>query len=136
MKSYPEVTPEQLLFYIGTFLDNYDQLPLDTPYLLFMNFNQLEGVVDSLGGISVSTGKKDDFEDIETVYDQDNLLIFKPSGKEQCIRLAHGRPWCISRTGGSNLYYNYRLGDNLTIYYVIDKDKDYSDVDFASVILW
>ena len=132
---YPEVTPEQLLFYIGTFLDNYDQLPLDTPYLLFMNFNQLEGVVDSLGGISVSTGKKDDFEDIETVYDQDNLLIFKPSGKEQCIRLAHGRPWCISRTGGSNLYYNYRLGDNLTIYYVIDKDKDYSDVDFASVIL-
>ena len=134
-KENPQITQEQLLFYIGSFLDNYDQLPLDTPYLLFMNFDQLEGVVDSIGGISMDQTKKDAFEDIEKIYDQDNLLIFKPNGKEQCIRLAHGRPWCISRSGGSNLYYNYRLGDNLTIYYVLDLDKDYSDVDFASVIL-
>ena len=132
----PRITREQLIFYISTYLDNYDRLPESTPPILFMNFEQLEQVVDGLGGISDEIrAPKSQYEGIEKIYDKDNLFIFKPNGKEQCVRLAHGRSWCISREGGSNLYYNYRLDKNLTIYYVIDLDKPYGDLDFASVIL-
>jgi len=132
----PSITNEQLIYYISAYLDNYNNLPETTPPILFMTFEQLEHVVDGLGGISDDLKKpKGQYDDIERIYDQDNLLIFKPNGKEQCVRLAHGRSWCISREGGSNLYYNYRLDKNLTIYYVIDLDKPYGDLDFASVIL-
>lgn len=132
----PRITREQLIFYISAYLDNYDRLPESTPPIMFMNFEQLEHVVDGLGGISDEIRKpQGQYDGIERIYDKDNLLIFKPNGKEQCVRLAHGRSWCISREGGSNLYYNYRLDKNLTIYYVIDLDKSYGDLDFASVIL-
>ena len=49
--------------------------------------------------------------------------------------MRNGRSWCTSREGGSNLYYNYRLESNKTLYYIIDEDKDFSDTDFAVVIL-
>jgi len=49
--------------------------------------------------------------------------------------LRNGRSWCTSRDGSSNLYYNYRLNNNLTLYYVINEDLPYSDTNFASVIL-
>lgn len=63
------------------------------------------------------------------------MLIFNSTTKDQCIRLKHGRSWCIGREGGSNLFYNYRLSNERTIYYVLDQDKPFSDLNFAVVIL-
>jgi hypothetical protein len=127
------VTPEQLIYYVSTYLDLYHRLPATLPPLLFMTFDELEHTLDGMGDLTDDI--KDDYTDIETIYDDENLLIFKPSGKEQCIRLANGRSWCISKSGGGNMYYNYRLGHNLTIYYVIDKDKPFGDLNYAVVIL-
>ena len=130
------VTPEQLIYYVSTYLDLYHRLPATLPPLLFMTFDELEHTLDGMGDLSDDIkDDKDDYTDIETIYDDENLLIFKPSGKEQCIRLANGRSWCISKSGGGNMYYNYRLGHNLTIYYVIDKDKPFGDLNYAVVIL-
>jgi hypothetical protein len=130
------VTPEQLIYYISTYLDLYHRLPANLPPLLFMSFDELEHTLDGMGDLTDDIkDKTDDYGDIETIYDDDNLLIFKPSGKEQCIKLANGRSWCISKSGGGNMYYNYRLGHNLTIYYVIDKDKPFGDLNYAVVIL-
>ena len=130
------VTPEQLIYYISTYLDLYHRLPANLPPLLFMSFDELEHTLDGMGDLTDDIkDKTDDYADIETIYDDDNLLIFKPSGKEQCIKLANGRSWCISKSGGGNMYYNYRLGHNLTIYYVIDKDKPFGDLNYAVVIL-
>ena len=130
------VTPEQLIYYVSTYLDLYHRLPATLPPLLFMTFDELEHTLDGMGDLTDDIkDKKDDYTDIETIYDDENLLIFKPSGKEQCIRLANGRSWCISKSGGGNMYYNYRLGHNLTIYYVIDKDKPFGDLNYAVVIL-
>jgi hypothetical protein len=129
-------TPEQLIYYVSTYLDLYHRLPANLPPLLFMSFDELEHTLDGMGDLTDDIkDKKDDYSDIETIYDDDNLLIFKPSGKEQCIKLANGRSWCISKSGGGNMYYNYRLGHNLTIYYVIDKDKPFGDLNYAVVIL-
>ena len=130
------VTPEQLIYYVSTYLDVYHRLPANLPPLLFMSFDELEHTLDGMGDLTDDIkDTKDDYGDIETIYDDDNLLIFKPSGKEQCIKLANGRSWCISKSGGGNMYYNYRLGHNLTIYYVIDKDKPFGDLNYAVVIL-
>ena len=130
------VTPEQLIYYVSTYLDLYHRLPANLPPLLFMSFDELEHTLDGMGDLTDDINdKKEDYGDIETIYDDDNLLIFKPSGKEQCIKLANGRSWCISKSGGGNMYYNYRLGNNLTIYYVIDKDKPFGDLNYSVVIL-
>jgi hypothetical protein len=131
-----DLTNEQILSYIERYVDLYDRLEANTAPIMLMSFDDLEAALDHLpDGDDVPQKKKDDFGDIENIYDKDNLYIFKPNGKEQCIRLAHGRPWCTSRVGGGNLYYNYRLENNLTLYYVIDKDKSFDDLNFAVVIL-
>jgi hypothetical protein len=131
-----DLTNEQILSYIERYVDLYDRLTPNTPPIMLMSFDQLEAALDHLpDGDDLPKKKTDDFKDIDTIYDQDNLYIFKPNGKEQCIRLSHGRPWCTSRVGGGNLYYNYRLENNLTLYYVIDKDKKFDDLNFAVVIL-
>jgi len=131
-----DLTNEQILSYIERYVDLYDRLEANTPSILLMSFDELEAALDHLpDGDDTPKKKGDDFQDVETIYDKDNLYVFKPNGKEQCIRLAHGRPWCTSRVGGGNLYYNYRLENNLTLYYVIDKDKPFDDLDFAVVIL-
>jgi hypothetical protein len=131
-----DLTNEQILSYIERYVDLYDRLEPNTPPIMLMSFDDLEASLDHLpDGDDVPQKKGDDFKDIENIYDKDNLYIFKPNGKEQCIRLAHGRPWCTSRVGGGNLYYNYRLENNLTLYYVIDKDKSFDDLNFAVVIL-
>jgi hypothetical protein len=135
-KERTDLTNEQILSYIERYVDLYDRLEPNTPPILTMSFDQLEAALDHLpDGDDTPTKKGDDFKDVETIYDKDNLYVFKPNGKEQCIRLAHGRPWCTSRVGGGNLYYNYRLENNLTLYYVIDKDKAFDDLNFAVVIL-
>lgn len=131
-----DLTNEQILSYIERYVDLYDRLAANTPPIMAMSFDELEAALDHLpDGDDTPKKKTDDFKDIETIYDQDNLYVFKPNGKEQCIRLSHGRPWCTSRVGGGNLYYNYRLENNLTLYYVIDKDKSFDDLNFAVVIL-
>lgn len=131
-----DLTNEQILSYIERYVDLYDRLEPNTPPIMLMSFDDLEASLDHLpDGDDTIQKKGDDFSDIEVVYDKDNLYVFKPNGKEQCIRLAHGRPWCTSRVGGGNLYYNYRLENNLTLYYVIDKDKPFDDLNFAVVIL-
>lgn len=130
------VTVEQIIYYVGQYFEKYDRLPSNIPPLFFISFDELENVLDGIGDLIMGIDdNEDDYADIETIYDNDNLLIFKPNGKEQCIRLSNGRSWCISKPGSGNMYYHYRLNSNLTIYYVVDKDKPFSDVNYAVVIL-
>jgi DNA-binding protein H-NS len=86
-----DLTNEQILSYIERYVDLYDRLEANTPPILMMSFDRLEAALDHLpDGDDVPQKKGDDFKDIETIYDKDNLYIFKPNGKEQCIRLSHG----------------------------------------------
>jgi hypothetical protein len=92
--------------------------------------------LDGLEGKKDATDKnKQEVDDIDLKYDQNNLKIFAPKTKDQCIRLKNGRGWCTSREGSGNMYYNYRLGNERTLYYVIDEDKSFDDLNFATVIL-
>lgn len=130
------LTSEQILFYIASYIENQTDIPFETPSADLMTFTQFEHLIDSMAAKEGLDKKaKSDLKNIDIVYDDNDLLIFAPKSKDQCISLGHGRSWCTSRMGSGNLYYNYRLGHGRTLYYVIDKSRDYEDRFFATVVL-
>lgn len=136
MKENPELTQDQVLFYIGSYFEILDEIPSDSKRVDDMTFVEFEHLIDGISGEKKSTqNKSKDLSDIAMKYDENNLKIFAPKTKDQCIKLRNGRSWCTSREGGGNMYYNYRLGHERTLYYVIDEDMDFNDLNFATVIL-
>lgn len=132
----PNLTQDQIIFYLNNYIENFDIIPFETKGIDKMSFSELEGLLDGLEGKKDATdSKKVDTEDIDLKYDKNNLKIFAPKTKDQCIRLKNGRGWCTSREGSGNMYYNYRLGSERTLYYVIDEDMNFDDLNFATVIL-
>lgn len=136
-KENPNLTQDQIVYYINSYMENFDVIPFETKGIDKMSFVELEHLLDGLQGKSDDKDKKNktNISDIDLVYDENNLKIFAPKTKDQCIKLRNGRSWCTSREGSGNMYYNYRLGNERTLYYVIDEDKDYDDANFAVVIL-
>jgi hypothetical protein len=122
------------MYYVQAYLDNFNQLYDQMPLVTSLSFTDFEHYIDA-SVKSEDTDTKTDTSDVEEVYNENNLIIFQPKTRDQCIKLKNGRSWCTSREGTSNLFYNYRLDNERTLYYVIDQDKDYSDVNFAVVIL-
>lgn len=132
----PNLTPEQISFYLNAYNDNYNIIPINNKGIDTMSFIDLEHLIDGLDINQTSkTNNKNQYDNIDLRYDENNLKIFAPKTKDQCIKLRNGRPWCTSREGSGNMYYNYRLGNGRTLYYVIDEDKDFNDLNFATVIL-
>lgn len=136
-KENSNLTEDQILFYITQYLEIYPEIPFKTKPANQMSFTEFEHLID---GITAKKSPKQresnsDIDAIPTVYKDNNLTIFAPKKKNECITLQHGRSWCTSRLGGGNLYYNYRLGHERTLYYVVDEDLPYDDLNFASVIL-
>lgn len=135
-KENPNLTQDQVLFYIDSYGENFDLIPFETKGIDKMSFSELEHLLDGLQGKKgASNDNKEDYGDIDIIYDENNLKIFSPLTKDQCIRLKNGRSWCTSREGSGNMYYNYRLGHERTLYYVVDEDMNFDDLNYAVVIL-
>jgi hypothetical protein len=133
-KENTAITDDILDYYISAYLENFDELYSQMPPPTQLTFSDFEHYIDGMDKGLANAGKMST-EDIETVYDDNNMIIFQPKTRDQCIKLKNGRSWCTSREGGSNLFYNYRLDNRRTLYYVIDQDKEYSHLNFAVVIL-
>jgi len=134
-KENTQLTEDILDYYISAYIDNFDELYPQMPPPTQLTFSDFEHYIDGMNKGLANAGGKESTEDIEIVYDENNLMIFQPKTRDQCIRLKNGRSWCTSREGSSNLFYNYRLDNRRTLYYVIDQDKEYSDLNFAVVVL-
>jgi hypothetical protein len=135
-KENPNLTQDQILYYLDSYYENFDLIPFDTKGVDKMSFSELEHLLDGLQGKKEQSNKnKEDLSNIDLKYNENGLKIFAPTTKDQCIRLRNGRGWCTSREGSGNMYYNYRLGHARTLYYVIDEDKPFDDLNFATVIL-
>ena len=135
-----ETTDEEIMVRLERYINSFNEVPRYTKPVHDMNFDEFEKVADILPSKDEddSSGVID-LSDTEVVYEDDNVLIFHPDKKQKCINIrkkyAPNRGWCTSWEGSGNYYYNYRLNQNLTLYYVINKKLDLSDKDFASVIL-
>ena len=121
----PELTPEIVLPRLEAYANSYQKIPFNTKPLMLMTFDEFEHVVDALPVDEENETKVGiDLDDIQTVYEDDELLVFLPTIKNECIRIrkkyAPNSSWCTSWDRAGNYYYNYRLRQNLTLYYVID----------------
>jgi len=135
-----DVTDEEIMTRIERYINAYDEVPKYTKPVVDMTFDEFEKVADVLPVKDAEeTSGEIDVSDVEVVYEDDDVLIFHPDEKQKCINIrkkyAPDRGWCTSWEGSGNYYYNYRLNQNLTLYYIINKNLDLSDKDFASVIL-
>lgn len=131
--------PENALeAYADDYLDFYPDIPFTTKGVNDMTWTDFEHLVDEIRaskGGNLERSSTEDVNKIEKIYDDRNLLIYQPKTKNECITLRNGRTWCTSASGSHNLYYNYRFKENLTLYYVIDEDLDFDDLNYAVVIL-
>lgn len=135
-----ETTDEEIMVRLERYVNSFDEVPRYTKPVHEMTFDEFEKVADVLPVTNEDEKSGTiDLSDTEVVYEDDNVLIFHPDKKQQCINIrkkyAPNRGWCTSWEGSGNYYYNYRLNQNLTLYYIINKNLDVSHVDFASVIL-
>jgi hypothetical protein len=123
------------------FVKHFNLIPLNSKLSAYMTFEEFEHVVDGYTPMDESeySVPEIDTSDVDITYEDDNVLIFAPDQKHKCINIrkkyAPDRRWCTSWEGSSNYYYNYRLNQNLTLYYVINKNLPSSDLNYASVIL-
>jgi len=135
-KEEPNWTEDQIMYYLLSIVQNYNEIPENTPPFYLLSISEIEHIIDGLPTSKKIKNIKSDVTDIPQVLNpRKNLLIYAPTGKPDCIKLKNGRPWCTSREGSNNLYYNYRFDKNLTLYYVIDEDLPFDNLNFATVIL-
>jgi len=139
-KESPDVSDDQVMARIERYINAFDEVPKYSKTVSKMNFDEFESAADQLP----QKNKRElsgeiDMSDVDVVYEDDDVLIFHPDQKQKCINIrkkyAPDRGWCTSWEGTGNYYYNYRLRQNLTLYYVINKNLPFSDVNFATVIL-
>lgn len=123
------------------FVKHYALIPLNAKLVAYMSFDDFEHVVDGYTPMEEDEYSlpEIDLGDVDIAYEDDNILIFAPDEKQKCINIrkkhAPDRRWCTSWEGSSNYYYNYRLNQNLTLYYVISKNLPESDLNYAVVVL-
>jgi hypothetical protein len=126
---------------VKRFVRHFEMIPLTAKLSNFMTFEEFEHIVD--GYTPMEESEYDvpevDTSDVNIAYEDDDVLIFAPDEKHKCINIrkkyAPDRRWCTSWEGSSNYYYNYRLNQNLTLYYIINKTLPVTDTNYASVIL-
>jgi hypothetical protein len=139
IKDNPQENIEQIMNRVDRYVANYPLVPINTKPAGMMTFVEFEHVVDVLPMQDEYKMPEVDVSDVNVTYEDDDILIFEPDQKHKCINIrkkfAPDRRWCTSWEGSGNYYYNYRLRQNLTLYYVINKNLKESDVNFAVVIL-
>jgi hypothetical protein len=142
MKEIPDEDPITVILpRVKRFVNHFNLIPLNAKLSAHMSFDEFEHLVDGYTPVGEDEYSMPNIEvgDVDITYEDDDVLIFAPKEKQQCINIrkkfAPDRTWCTSQEGGSNLYYNYRLNSNLTLYYVISKNLPESSKEYSVVVL-
>ena len=105
----PATAEVQIVNYIKSYIDKINELDPKFPGIEFFTLEEIEHMVDAIDAKKgLDKQEKTTTEDIDTVYDDGELIIFEPKDKDQCIRLAQGRTWCTSRLGSYNYYFSVK----------------------------
>lgn len=68
-----------------------------------------------------------DINSEDLLVDNEEIQILKAHNKNACIQYGAGYSFCISRPGGGNMYYGYRLNQASTFYFIFFKKVPHSD---------
>ena len=140
LNKFTNIDKTILLSYINGYINGLLLINSSEKSVLDMNdFREFENFVENnteFGDFDINV-EVGEFPGINRTYEKNGLVIFAPETRDDCIRLRHGKSWCTSNFGVNNMYYSYRLDDELTLYYVIDQDlaDDPGNPNYASVVL-
>lgn len=94
----------------------------------YKTFNELKTIVDYVRGqVNIKPKKSEEIEvDGKPLFSNDIVEIYYADSPRTCVKYKGNVPysWCISRPDSSNMYYKYRLGEDVpTFYFIKIKDR-------------
>lgn len=126
---------DQIDFYLSKYFRGMHVIPPDAPPVDKMSFEDFEHFIDGTIPDENAVSSSEINTTAELLVDTDELQIYHARTKKDAVPFGFLASWCISRQGGGNLFYNYRLSKRLTIYFVINKTKPRTNIDYGLVIL-
>lgn len=135
LKELGEDRKPDIEFYINKYIRGLDLIPIDGPPVDKMSFDEFEHFIDGYIKDEAVFTSTEINTSAEILHDDENITIYHAHSKKDSVPFGFLASWCISRQGGGNLFYNYRLSRRLTIYFVINKTLPSKDVNSALVIL-
>jgi len=101
----------------------------------YKTFKELEIIVDYVAG-QRKFGSQN-FEDIKVdgkpIFENDNVKIYYADTPRACIHYTGegNYSWCISKSDSSNMFYNYRLGENKSAIYFVKRKHATEQEEFS-----
>ena len=103
----------------------------------YSDWHSFEIFVDAVGSQTQLKGEKlsDNLEvDAKPLFEKNGLEVYYADSSQACIKYKGSIPysWCVARPDSSNMFYNYRLGDNNPAFYFV-KDVEATQKELSSI---
>ena len=103
----------------------------------YNTWRSFEIFVDTVGAQTQLKGEKlsDNLEiDAKPLFEKNGLEVYYADNPQACIKYKGSIPysWCVARPDSSNMFYNYRLGDNNPAFYFV-KDVEATQKELSSI---
>ena len=103
----------------------------------YNTWRSFETFVDAVAGQTQLKGEKlsDNLEiDAKPLFEKNGLEVYYADTPRACIKYKGNIPysWCVARPDSSNMFYNYRLGDNNPAFYFV-KDVEATQKELSSI---
>ena len=103
----------------------------------YNTWRSFETFVDAVAGQTQLKGEKlsDNLEiDAKPLFEKNGLEVYYADTPRACIKYKGNIPysWCVARPDSSNMFYNYRLGDNNPAFYFV-KDVESTQKELSSI---
>ena len=152
LKDNPTLTPNQIDIYIKQFdvirksrpaaakTVDTNNVPKGNDRFDISKYNtwrSFETFVDAVAGQTQLKGEKlsDNLEiDAKPLFEKNGLEVYYADTPRACIKYKGNIPysWCVARPDSSNMFYNYRLGDNNPAFYFV-KDVEATQKELSSI---
>ena len=152
LKDNPTLTPNQIDSYIKQFdvirksrpaaakTVDTNNVPKGNDRFDISKYNtwrSFETFVDAVAGQTQLKGEKlsDNLEiDAKPLFEKNGLEVYYADTPRACIKYKGNIPysWCVARPDSSNMFYNYRLGDNNPAFYFV-KDVEATQKELSSI---
>ena len=152
LKDNPTLTPNQIDSYIKQFdvirksrpaaakTVDTNNVPKGNDRFDISKYNtwrSFETFVDAVAGQTQLKGEKlsDNLEiDAKPLFEKNGLEVYYADSPQACIKYKGNIPysWCVARPDSSNMFYNYRLGDNNPAFYFV-KDVEATQKELSSI---
>jgi hypothetical protein len=130
MVENPNLTDDDIETIKKDYINRFEELKsspkVDEKDITKYSFQQLKKLVDSFPKKEKSSNNNVEFSQTELIYNKAPLQIYHGSNERTCIKIKgdFAATWCISRSGGGNMYNGYRYaGTEPSFYFVKNLER-------------